>query len=88
MEPHSCIGSPCSTGTISAAALPAILGEAEQDLVRVLGPIPELACIWRVLTTAELRRSPHVGAFFDFVVDEVEALQAILTGEPAAEPRR
>lgn len=69
--------------SLGLAALPATLGEAEPDLVRVLGPIPELACIWRILTTAELRRSPRVGAFFDFAVDEVEALQPILAGHGA-----
>ena len=50
------------------------------DLVRVLGPIPELARIWRLLTTAELRRTPRVAAFFDFIVEEIDALKPILTG--------
>jgi hypothetical protein len=46
----------------------------------VLGPIPELARIWRVLAAPDLRRTPRVAAFFDFMVDEVEALRPILTG--------
>lgn len=62
------------------AALPTALGDAEPDLVRVLGPIPELARIWRVLTTAELRHTPRVAALFDFLVDEVDALRPIITG--------
>lgn len=62
------------------AALPTALGDAEPDLVRVLGPIPELARIWRVLTTPELRHTPRVAALFDFLVDEVEALRPIITG--------
>jgi DNA-binding transcriptional LysR family regulator len=62
------------------AALPTALGDAEPDLVRVLGPIPELARIWRVLTTPELRRTPRVAALFDFLVDEVDALRPIITG--------
>lgn len=62
------------------AALPTALGDAEADLVRVLGPIPELARIWRVLTTPELRHTPRVAALFDFLVDEVEALRPIITG--------
>ncbi len=65
---------------LGLAALPTALGDAEPDLVRVLAPIPELARIWRVLTTPELRRTPRVAALFDFLVDEVEALRPIITG--------
>jgi DNA-binding transcriptional LysR family regulator len=62
------------------APMPTALGDAEPDLVRVLGPIPELARIWRILTTKQLRRTPRVSAFFDFMVAEVDTLRAILTG--------
>jgi len=65
---------------LGLAALPTVLGDAEADLVRVLGPIPELARIWRILTTPELRHTPRVAALFDFMVDEVETLRAILSG--------
>ena len=65
---------------IGLAALPTALGDAEPDLVRVLGPIPELARIWRVLTTPELRHTPRVAALFDFLVDEIDALRPIITG--------
>ena len=60
--------------------LPTALGDAEPGLVRVLGPVPELTRIWRLLTTRELRRTPRVSAFFDFVVEEIEALRPIITG--------
>ena len=60
--------------------LPTALGDIEPDLVRVLGPIPELARIWRLLTTPDLRRTPRISAFFDFVVAERETLKSILTG--------
>jgi hypothetical protein len=49
-------------------------------LVRVLGPIPELARSWRLLTSPELRRTPRIAAFFDFITGEREALKSILTG--------
>jgi DNA-binding transcriptional LysR family regulator len=62
------------------APMPTALGDAEPDLVRVLGPIPELARIWRILTTKQLRRTPRVSAFFDFMVAEVDTLRAIFTG--------
>ena len=65
---------------IGVAPLPTALGDAEADLVRVLGPIPELARIWRLLTTAELRHTPRVAAFFDFIVEEIDTLKPILTG--------
>jgi DNA-binding transcriptional LysR family regulator len=65
---------------LGLAALPTALGDAEADLVRVLGPIPELSRIWRVLTTQELRHTPRVAALFDFLVDEVDALRPIITG--------
>ncbi len=65
---------------LGLAALPTALGDAEPDLVRVFGPVPELARIWRVLTTAELRHTPRVAALFDFLVDEVDTLRPIITG--------
>ncbi|MEO8523300.1 MAG: LysR family transcriptional regulator [Caldimonas sp.] len=65
---------------VGIAPLPIALGDAEPDLVRVLGPIPELTRIWRMLTTPELRRTPRVAAFFDFIVSEIETLRPIITG--------
>jgi len=65
---------------IGIGPLPTALGDAEQDLVRVLGPIPELARSWRVLAHPDVRRIPRIAAFFDFVVEEREALKSILTG--------
>ncbi|MEO8151989.1 MAG: LysR family transcriptional regulator [Rhizobacter sp.] len=65
---------------VGVAPLPIALGDAEPDLVRVIEPIAELTRIWRVLTTAELRRTPRVAAFFDFLVSEIETLRPIITG--------
>jgi DNA-binding transcriptional LysR family regulator len=65
---------------VGLAPLPTALGDAEPELVRVLGPIAELSRIWRILTTKQLRRTPRVAAFFDFMVSEVDALRPILTG--------
>ena len=61
-------------------ALPTALGRAEADLVRVLGPIAELARIWRVLAHPDVRRTPRVSGFFDFITEEINALRPILTG--------
>lgn len=65
---------------IGIGPLPLPLGDAEPDLVRVLGPVAELSRIWRLLTTRELRRTPRVSAFFEFIVEEIETLRPILTG--------
>lgn len=65
---------------IGIGPLPTALGDAEPDLVRVLGPIPELARSWRILAHPDLRRIPRIAAFFDFAIEEREALKSILTG--------
>jgi DNA-binding transcriptional LysR family regulator len=65
---------------IGLAPLPIALGDAEADLVRVLGPIPELMRSWRLLADPDLRKTPRVSAFFDFINDEIAALRPILTG--------
>jgi DNA-binding transcriptional LysR family regulator len=65
---------------VGVAALPTAIADAEPDLVRVFGPVPELARIWRLLTTPELRQTPRVNAFFDFIVEDIDALRSILTG--------
>ena len=70
----------CVKAGVGVAPLPTALGDAEADLVQVLAPVPELARAWRLLTTAELRSTPRVAAFFDFIVDEIDALRPILTG--------
>lgn len=65
---------------VGLAPLPTALGDAEADLVRVLDPIPELQRSWRLLTHPDVRQTPRVTAFFDFVNGELSALRQILTG--------
>jgi DNA-binding transcriptional LysR family regulator len=65
---------------VGLAPLPIALGSAEPDLVRVLGPVDALTRTWRVLTTPELRRTPRVSAFFDFIVEEIPALRPVFGG--------
>lgn len=65
---------------VGIGPLPTAIADNEAGLVRVLGPIPELARSWRLLTHPDLRRAPRIAAFFDFVVGEREALKTILTG--------
>lgn len=65
---------------IGVAPMPVALGDTEDDLVRLLDPIPELTRSWRILTHPDMRKTPGVSAFFDFVNDEIAALRPILTG--------
>ena len=46
----------------------------------MIEPVTELTRIWRMLTTAELRQTPRVAAFFDFMVSEIDTLRPIITG--------
>lgn len=68
---------------VGLATLPVALGGGESDLVRVLGPIPELATSWYLLTHPDLRRTPRVRAFFDFMIEELPLLRPILLGREA-----
>jgi DNA-binding transcriptional LysR family regulator len=65
---------------VGLGPLPTALGDAETDLVRVLGPIPELTRSWRLLTHPDIRRTPRIAAFFDFILEERDTLKSILTG--------
>lgn len=65
---------------VGVGPLPIAIVEGEPELVRVLGPIAELARSWRLLAHPDIRRSPRIAAFFDFIVGEREALKSILTG--------
>jgi DNA-binding transcriptional LysR family regulator len=65
---------------VGIGPLPTAIADSEPGLVRVLGPIPALARSWRLLTHPDLRRTPRIAAFFDFVVSEREAMKSILTG--------
>ncbi len=65
---------------LGLAALPTALGDAEPDLVRVFGPVPELTRIWRILTMPALRKTPRIDAFFRFIASETNTMRSILTG--------
>jgi DNA-binding transcriptional LysR family regulator len=65
---------------IGLAPLPTALGDAEPELRSLLGPVPALTRSWRLLTHPDLRRTPRVSAFFDFIAAELGALRPILSG--------
>lgn len=65
---------------VGIGPLPTAIADTEPGLVRVLGPVPELARSWRLLTHPDLRRTPRIAAFFDFMIAERESLKSVLTG--------
>jgi DNA-binding transcriptional LysR family regulator len=65
---------------IGIGPLPTALGDAEGELVKLIGPIPELTRSWRMLAHPDLRRAPRVAALFDFIVKESALLKSIFTG--------
>jgi len=55
--------------------------------MRVLDPVPALmSSIW-LLTHPDLRETPRVKAFFDFVVAEIGRFKPLLSGKAHAQTR-
>jgi DNA-binding transcriptional LysR family regulator len=74
-------------GTISAAKaglgiapLPTTLGDADETLIQVLPPVPELTRSWYLLSHPDLRHTPRVAAFVDHVLGDIPALRSALVG--------
>ncbi len=66
---------------VGVAPLPMALGDAEPDLVRVIGPVAALTRSWRILSHPDQRHTPRIEAFFGFILAQTEALFPILTGK-------
>jgi DNA-binding transcriptional LysR family regulator len=64
------------------APLSIALGDRESELVRVIDNIPSLVTHFHLLTHRDMRRTPRVRAFFDFVVSEIKEFRAALSGHP------
>ena len=62
---------------VGVAPLPMALGDVEADLVRVLGPVPELTRAWRILTHPDQRHPARIAAFFEFVLNESEGIRPV-----------
>jgi DNA-binding transcriptional LysR family regulator len=69
---------------IGLALLPTHIGDHEEDLLRVLDPVPELITPIYLVLHPDLRNTPRIRAFIDFVVAEKAALRPLL---PLACPR-
>jgi DNA-binding transcriptional LysR family regulator len=62
------------------ALLPCHIGDTEDDLVRVIDPLPALTRGLWILTHPDLHKTPKVRAFFDFMIVEIERYGALLLG--------
>lgn len=65
---------------VGVAPLPTTIADTEAELVQVLPPVPDLARGWYLLAHPHLRHTPRVSAFFDFIVEELPTVRAILMG--------
>jgi molybdate transport repressor ModE-like protein len=70
------------------APLPMLLGKSEDGLEAVLEAIPEIDSKLYLVMHSDLKRTPRVRAFCDFVVAEFARLRPLMTGsaEPLATP--
>lgn len=66
---------------VGLTALPVHIGDSEPVLVRVLDPVPELMSRLYLFVHPDLRSTPRVRAFFDFVIDQMEKFRPLLSGK-------
>ncbi|MFZ2102368.1 MAG: LysR family transcriptional regulator [Oricola sp.] len=73
---------------LGIAPLPVVLG-LEHGLIQLFEPVPELTTAWYLLVHRDLRQTPRIAAFWDFVGENLTALRPVLSGGPAgaAPPR-
>ena len=62
------------------APLPVAAVEHEQDLVRLLGAVPALTLHFYLVFHRDMKRTPRVRAFCDFVAEEIRAFRTLLVG--------
>lgn len=67
--------------------MPAVIGDRESDLVRVIDDIPDLVTKYYLLTHRDLHDTPRVRAFFDFVAAEIKGFRTVLAGVPQRRAR-
>lgn len=63
------------------APMPVIVGENERDLVRVLEPVQDMATSFYLLMHRDMKLTPRVRVFFDFMIEELPRLRPLLTGK-------
>jgi DNA-binding transcriptional LysR family regulator len=63
------------------APLPMPLALREPELLRMLDPVPGLFSPIYLLTHPDLRQTPRISAFFDFMIASLDEVRSTLTGE-------
>jgi DNA-binding transcriptional LysR family regulator len=63
---------------VGIGPLPLQVGDMEEDLVRVLDPVPESLSSVYLLVHPDLRDVPRVRALFDFMVSEIDSFRPLL----------
>lgn len=73
---------------IGVAVLPCYLGDPEPELIRLSGPVPELARELWIVTHTDLRRTARIRAFLDIVGEALIGERPLLAGvgSPARDP--
>jgi DNA-binding transcriptional LysR family regulator len=60
--------------------LPVHIGDPEPDLTRVVDPLPELMNEFWLLTHPDLKETPKVRAFFDYLAENIRKYEDLLQG--------
>lgn len=63
---------------VGLGVLPVTLGDNESDLVRLFGPIPNLPSDIYLLIHEDMKETPRVRVFFDFIISELAAVRQVL----------
>jgi DNA-binding transcriptional LysR family regulator len=66
---------------VGVAALPMTIGDSDPNLVCMLAPISGLATNFYLLIHQDMKTTARVRALFDFIIDELSIVDAILAGE-------
>ena len=89
VAPHATIGASSESfpGLVLAvksgaglAPLSTVLGDGESELVRVIDSVPELVTHYYLLMHPDMRHTPRVRAFYDFVESEIKLFRGALVG--------
>ncbi len=68
--------------------MPVIVGESESDLVKILDLGPDMATPFYLLTHRDLRRTPRVRAFFDFIIEQLDEVRPLLAPAGSSQLKR
>ena len=65
---------------VGLAPLPLIVGRQDNELVQVLPLLSDLSTPFHLLIHEDMRQTPRVRSFFDFMVREIQLVRSVLEG--------